>query len=71
MPDIIDEQSIIESNLAVDPEKLAEMREAIRVRREGRAGKGYKLASPIERHRVTAVGDESADPRTVHRNARR
>lgn len=71
MPDAIDEKRIIETNRAVDPDVLAQNRAMLRKRREGRAGKGYKLASPIERRRVTVGEDESADPRTVHLNSRK
>ena len=71
MPDTIDEQKIIESNPAVDPDKLAEMRELLRKKREGRTGRGYKLASPVERRRVIVGEDESTDPRTVHLDPRK
>ena len=59
-------QKLIEANPGVDVKQLKELHETLlKMRSKRMVGTKYKLASPIDRHRVTVGESEKSDPRTV------
>ena len=72
MPEAPDISEILRANPHLDASELQERQRYFHeVRRRQGGRKGYGLAAPHERHRVTTGGRDETDPRTVDLSSRR
>ena len=56
-------QKLIENNPGVDTKQLQQLHDALlKMRSMGKTGSKYKLASPIDRHRVTVLQAGNSKP---------
>ncbi len=66
MPQKLDLKEILKKNPHINPQKLAEaVKLTEQLRDLGVTKRGYRLASPLTRKRVTIYVSDEFDPRTV------